>query len=93
MDAAPDVTAITRKALADAERTQATMHKPGTIALSDAANDAKERARTDRKAKLSDRWRDPPRVGDAQLEKPAPMNDADTRYAQRLLKLEGKWRA
>lgn len=93
MDAAgPDIAAITRAAVADAERPQAAMHRPGSLALTDADRDAREMARDDRKAKLSDAWKAPAAVNAAKIEKPSPTSDADARYAQRIAKLEGRWR-
>lgn len=93
MDAAPpDVVAITRAAVADAERPQAGMHRPGSAALTDADRATREQALAARDARLVQRWQQPPAPNAAQIEKTAPTTDADARYAQRIAKLESRWR-
>ena len=93
MDSAPpDIAAITRAAIADTERPQAAMHKPGTIAISDADYDVREKARDNRKAKLSDAWRNPPVVNAAQIEKPAPTTPASDPAARRDARLRDAWK-
>ena len=92
MDAAPDITAITRAALADAERPQAAFHKPSSAVLTDADLDARERQRADRKAKLSDAWRDPSAVNALQSEKPAPTTPTGDAADRRDARLRDAWR-
>jgi hypothetical protein len=56
------------------------MHAPGQVA-SDADRGARERLYDERKAKLSQQWRNPPAADTSQIQKPTPTNDAEASYA------------
>ena len=92
MDAAPDVAAITRKALADAERSQAAMHRPGSVALTDADRDAREKALAARDARLVGAWKNPPTLDTAGTAKPAPTTPSGDAADRRDARLRDAWR-
>jgi hypothetical protein len=69
------------------------MHAPGQVVLSDADRDARQKLYDERKAKLSEQWRDPPAVDTSQKPAPTmPTNDAEVAYAARINRLENAWR-
>lgn len=92
MDGAPpDIAAITRAALSDSQAQPTGMHRPGAAVLTDADRDARESARDQRKAKLSDAWRNPSPVA-AHIEKHAPTTPTGDAAARRDARLRDAWR-
>jgi hypothetical protein len=83
--------------LMDSRPAPAFSHKPGFIAVSDAERAALDVAHVVRDKKLSEAWRNPPPVDQAQTTVPkAPTTVAtltsDQRYAARDSRLETAWR-
>lgn len=93
MDAAgPDITAITRAAMGDAERPQAAMHRPGSAALTDVDRAAREQALAARDARLVSAWKNPRPLDTAGTEKPAPTTPAGDPAARRDARLRDAWK-
>lgn len=92
MDGAPDIAAITRAAVADAERPQAAMHRPGSLALTDADRAAREKALSSRDAKLVSAWKNPPALDASQIQKPALTTPAGDPAARRDARLRDAWK-
>lgn len=91
MDAAPAIiTEATRMALADSNPDTA-RHAPGSVAISDADRDAKEKLLGARDQRLADAWRNPP-PEDQPSAQPAPTADSEARYAARDARLEQAWK-
>lgn len=91
MDAAPpDVTAITRAALADHRLSVG--HRPGYGVRAAATTDALEKAATDRDALIANAWRNPPGVQVADHLKPAMTADVDAAAAARDARVRDAWR-
>jgi hypothetical protein len=86
MDAAsPNITEAARTALADTAR-----HAPGSLSITDADRDAKEKLLDARDKRVADAWRNPPdpEIKDAA----APTADLDALHAQRNRRLEDSWK-
>jgi hypothetical protein len=94
MDGAPpDIEAITKAALADAQKPQALRHSPGQVApLTDADRATREKALDARDKRLVDAWKSPPAVDAAQIEKPAPTTPTGSAADRRDARLEQAWR-
>ncbi len=92
MDGAPDIAAITLAAVADAERLQAAMHRPGSAPLTDADRATREKALDARDKRLVDAWKAPATVNASQFQKPAPTTPASDPAARRDARLRDAWR-
>jgi hypothetical protein len=94
MDAAPDIAAITRAAMADAG--VGALHKPGTL-LADGvqaqiAATAREVRRDLRLDQLSDAWRNPPAQEAVVDNKAAPQIDLEAFHDKRNARLADAWK-
>lgn len=92
MDGAPDIAAITRAAVADAVRPQAAMHRPGSVALTDADRATREKVLDARDKRLVDAWKAPAAADASQIQKPAPTTPASDPAARRDARLRDAWR-
>jgi hypothetical protein len=92
-----DVAAITRAAMSDADRPQATMHKPGAAILSASDRAAREEALSRRDKRLVDAWKHPPAlqatVADAtQRTTPADVTTVNTARARKMARQAEAWK-
>ncbi|MBR0994927.1 hypothetical protein JQ580_29885 [Bradyrhizobium japonicum] len=99
-DVVPDGATI-RVAQMIMDAAPAGLHRPGSLPLADAEQDARQAAYEDRKRSLSDRWRQPAPAELAASAKSPPtpppgplaaVSDAEARYAERCAALEQAWR-
>jgi hypothetical protein len=78
-----------RKALADdAAKKAAAMHRPGSIAMTDADRQARTTMLQNADKKLSERWKNPPA-----LETARPVKDLAARYQAADKRLTERWRS
>jgi len=70
--ASPGLAVITRAVVNDSQLPQAAMHRPGSVALTDADRAARDRALDARDKRLVDAWKNPPALQ-------APVADATQR--------------
>jgi hypothetical protein len=92
-----DVAAITQAAMSDASMPSAAMHRPGSLALSDADRAARDKALAARDKRLVDAWKNPPAlqatVADAtQRTTPADVTTVNTARARKMARQSEAWK-
>jgi hypothetical protein len=98
MDSAPpNIEALTRAAMSDASMPSAAMHRPGSVALSDADRAARELALSKRDSRLTSAWRNLPplqgTVADAtQRTTPADVTTVNTARARKMARQAEAWK-
>jgi hypothetical protein len=91
MDAAPaNFTDTARRAFGDSKQDTA-RHAPGSLALSDADLDAREKVLDARDKRIADAWRNPPAV-EVKQDAAAPTVDLDAVHAARNARLANAWK-